>query len=97
MQKEEQVVPQGVRLLYSAPMPDTSNITASVEGDVVTITYAGGSLYIPAEALPTVTALTATVSAAIEPLAPVISNPEEPTLFDDLEATTPMENPYIQE
>lgn len=27
MQKEEQVVPQGVRLLYSAPMPDTSNIT----------------------------------------------------------------------
>lgn len=67
MLKEEETT-STTRTTYTAPAPDSSNITAVVEGGVATITYGGSALYIPVEALPVLTAISATAGAAIEPV-----------------------------
>ncbi len=58
------------RKVYTTAAPDTSNITATVENGIATITYGGGTLGLPLEALPTLTALVATIGAGIDPIAP---------------------------
>lgn len=83
----EETAVQVTRRVYTAPAPDTSNITVSVEEGVATITYGGSSLVIPVDALPTLTALVATVGAAIEPVAPPAETEAAPVAIDAPTAT----------
>ena len=88
----EESTQQLTKTVYSVPAPDTSNITATVQQGIATIVYGGTALIVPVEAMPALTALTATVGANIQPIAPdetpvdeetPLESPEEPTTEGD--------------
>jgi hypothetical protein len=85
---EEEV--QSIRKKYTAPAPDSSNITVCTENGIATIVFGGSELVIPVAALPALTALTATVGAAIDPIPAPEEGPFVPSLDspDEPEATT---------
>lgn len=65
---------QSTTQTYTTAAPDTSNIVAFIVDGVASITYGGSTLTIPIDAIPALTALVATVGAAIPPIpAPVVA------------------------
>lgn len=72
--------------VFTAATPDTSNITATVEGDLVTIVYGGTSLVLPTNALPVLTAITATIGASIPPIVTPEAPVEDTTTATDAPA-----------
>lgn len=88
----EETTIQTTKRVYTAPAPDTSNIVATLDGSVVSIVYGGSALAITVDALPALTALVATIGAAIDPIipdpAPAPTPPADP-------ATDPAVDPAV--
>ena len=77
----EEITVQSTTKTYTTLAPDTTSIMAIVVDDIATVTYGGSALIIPITAMPALTALVATVGAAMVPIAaPVVTPDPEPVV-----------------
>lgn len=72
-----EIVREVRKMQYTTQAPDSTQITADMSDTSATIIYGGTSIVIPLDAIAALTALTATMSAAIIPIQPVETAPVE--------------------
>ena len=72
-----EIVREVRKMRYTTQAPDGTQITADMTDTSTTITYGGTSVVIPLDTIAAMTALTATMSAAIIPIQPVETTPVE--------------------